>query len=256
MMALDAEGGIADDSDEEGDSFVGMSTPTRPGHRSAHSASSIMTTTELGSKRPIPLGRLRFSVLLQTILQDTQTRLVFRAQAVIQAEVLRYVPTPDELAYPAILQAQTGAEGDRMLWEDDDLLASDRDGGFRAPREEVQVTWFATLRRTVWVLSRLHTYVNVSLFVSRYLLTVTECHLPGLCRGSRHALSTVARGGVVADRAAGGQCQDRRPALPHSPSPHLEGDDPKRGPGSCRAGCRLQLGHRFVLSSCMAVLIS
>lgn len=47
--------------------------------------------------------RLHISHLLQMVLQDAQTRLFFKAQAVIQAEIRHYVPKPEELAWPDIL---------------------------------------------------------------------------------------------------------------------------------------------------------
>ena len=149
-------------------------------------------------------GSLRFAVLLQTILQDAQTRLVFRAQAVIQSDVLHYQPTPDDLDYPEkLLRLEAG---DQTLWHDDeeqeDVDDGSREGGpprkeqhradaslfdaqvkaamrgagpmaaaaasklsarFKAPSEQSQKTWFPTLKRTVWVLSRLDAYVNVRL---------------------------------------------------------------------------------------------
>jgi hypothetical protein len=46
------------------------------------------------------LGRLHISHLLQMVLQDAQTRLFFKAQAVIQSEVRYYVPKAEDLAYP------------------------------------------------------------------------------------------------------------------------------------------------------------
>jgi conserved oligomeric Golgi complex subunit 3 len=46
------------------------------------------------------LGRLHISHLLQMVLQDAQTRLFFKAQAIIQSEVKYYTPKADDLAYP------------------------------------------------------------------------------------------------------------------------------------------------------------
>jgi hypothetical protein len=146
MMALDSESS-ADDDDDSGDD--------EEYPREAN------TSNAQGRIEPVKasLGRLRFSVLLQTIQQDTQTRLVFRAQAVIQSEVLHFVPTADELQYPEKLQAYKN-EG-LALWTEDERLRESEVGGFRLPREEVQITWYPTLKRTVWVLSKLNTYVNV-----------------------------------------------------------------------------------------------
>ena len=45
-------------------------------------------------------GTLHISRLLQMVLQDAQTRLFFKAQAVIQSEIRYYVPKTEDLAYP------------------------------------------------------------------------------------------------------------------------------------------------------------
>ena len=51
-------------------------------------------------RRKRGLGKLHISHLLQMVLQDSQTRLFFKAQSVIQAEIRYYVPKPEDLAYP------------------------------------------------------------------------------------------------------------------------------------------------------------
>jgi hypothetical protein len=60
-------------------------------------------TTDLGysaKRRKKGLGRLHISHLLQMVLQDAQTRLFFKAQSIIQAEIRYYIPKPEDLAYP------------------------------------------------------------------------------------------------------------------------------------------------------------
>lgn len=117
-----------------------------------------------------PAG-LRFSILVQSILQDAQTRLVFRAQAVVQSEVLHYVPSEDDLAWPEKLARGGAAAAARgTLWEDEDADAGEVErrgsgvggkGRFRVPKEGRMEGWYPTLRKTVWVLERLNAYVNV-----------------------------------------------------------------------------------------------
>lgn len=58
---------------------------------------------DLPKKKPKGLGKLHISHLLQMVLQDAQTRLFFKAQSVIQAEIRYYVPKQEDLAYPEIL---------------------------------------------------------------------------------------------------------------------------------------------------------
>ncbi|GAA6058792.1 hypothetical protein JCM10212_001908 [Sporobolomyces blumeae] len=151
---------------------------------------------------PLRLGRLRFSVLLRTILQDTQTRLVFRAQAVIQSEVLHYVPTASDLNYPKILEDKALESGKEPLWVLEDAEGTndetpslgssvssgcgtgsrattdrdrDKDKRFRVPNESHMKWWYPTLRRTVWVLARLNTFVNNAIFEDFAGEAVTLC---------------------------------------------------------------------------------
>lgn len=62
-------------------------------------------------KRPKGLGRLHISRLLQMVLQDAQTRLFFKAQSIIQAEIRYYAPRPEDLAYPEKLVGASRSDG-------------------------------------------------------------------------------------------------------------------------------------------------
>lgn len=55
------------------------------------------------TKRKGRLGRLHISRLLQMVLQDAQTRLFFKAQAMIQSEIRHYVPKSEDLRWPELL---------------------------------------------------------------------------------------------------------------------------------------------------------
>ena len=210
MMALDAStsGPLdpnASDDDDDADLIREEEEDADDGGAAQQNQVGHALTTTLGHG----FGSLRFAVLLQTILQDAQTRLVFRAQAVIQSDVLHYQPTPDDLDYPEkLLRLEAG---EKTLWHDDDeqedvdegpggarggppsrkekhraaaaaslfdaqvkaamqsagpmaaAAASKLSARFKAPSEQTQKTWFPTLKRTVWVLSRLDAYVNVRL---------------------------------------------------------------------------------------------
>lgn len=160
MMALDADGRVGDDDDEEEERDY---FPNDAALASARGSVGTLQLQQQQSSAPKPLGRLRFSVLLETILQDTQTRLVFRGQAVIQSEVLYYSPTRDDLLYPDKLELHKGKQ--LSLWTDEERRLEGEVTGFRAPREDAQVSWYPTLQRTVWVLSKLNTHVNVSSLV-------------------------------------------------------------------------------------------
>lgn len=182
LMALDpsGKGGAADDEEgeEDGDTMSFISPLTPPASQSGAGGSffpAVSTSTptksrpfgsaqdqhlELAQQQRM-LGHLKFSKLLQGLLQDAQTRLVFRAQAIIQNDVLHYSPTDEDLDYPSKLKGNR-----RMsLWyapEGQDGSNEDIEGpSLRLPDVEIQESWYPTLRKTLWVLSRLHTYVKV-----------------------------------------------------------------------------------------------
>jgi conserved oligomeric Golgi complex subunit 3 len=75
--------------DEEDELTVDLDTP----HRRHHTKG---------------LSKLHISHLLQMVLQDAQTRLFFKAQAVIQSEVRYFVPKGEDLAYPDKLAGAFG----------------------------------------------------------------------------------------------------------------------------------------------------
>ncbi|KDE07396.1 hypothetical protein MVLG_02263 [Microbotryum lychnidis-dioicae p1A1 Lamole] len=184
MGGLDAEMGEDEEDDEVGGRGLeegDTSLEIRLGNQTASAATFVSPN----STTITPLGRLKFSKLLQTIQQDAQTRLVFRAQAVIQSEVLHYTPTLEDLDYPAKLLDSQGRTKELALWTEDERKRETEGvgGAFRVPREEVQGDWYPTLRRTVWVLSKLNTYVNNAIFEDFAGEAVTLC---------RQSLSTAA----------------------------------------------------------------
>jgi hypothetical protein len=67
-------------------------------------AESIVPPTPMSATKQVQeesgLEKLQISVLLQMILQDAQTRLVFKAQAILQSDIRLYLPTDDDLRYP------------------------------------------------------------------------------------------------------------------------------------------------------------
>lgn len=48
----------------------------------------------------------RIRPFLQLILQDAQTRLVFKAQTLMESEIRFYKPNAEDIAYPSKLQLQ------------------------------------------------------------------------------------------------------------------------------------------------------
>ena len=61
---------------------------------------SVVPQTPADETESNGLQRLQIGQLLQMILQDAQTRLVFKAQAIIQSEIRLHIPTENDLRYP------------------------------------------------------------------------------------------------------------------------------------------------------------
>lgn len=79
-------------------------SPAMRRHSSIGSGVISLRTVQKRKPRK-PLGRLHIEVLLKMVLQDAQTRLVFRAQALLSADVEYYAPKEGDLNYPEKLGA-------------------------------------------------------------------------------------------------------------------------------------------------------
>ncbi|GAA5905384.1 Golgi transport complex subunit COG3 [Sporobolomyces salmoneus] len=203
MMALDADTGLVEASDDSDDDDLFSPSPNDNDPDASLSMTRQSTIQPSSHPQQLRLGRLRFSVLLRTILQDTQTRLVFRAQAVIQSQVLHYVPTPEDLDYPAILEKKASATNEKKesLWNVEDSQEEERNftngggGGdkekrFRVPNENQMKSWFPTLRRTVWVLARLNAFINTAIFEDFAGEAVTLCQQSLLAAAAQISAAT------------------------------------------------------------------
>ena len=134
---------------------------------------------------------------MQIVLQDTQTRLFFKAQSVIQSEILYYMPTTHDLAYISLFVsivalfsrsfsetgiAALGAPTKNEFCEKQSFTRLLEGAGLHQ-RE----TWFLTLSKTVWVFSQLYDFVQV-----RFL--EFSCNLPPvLSAGYNQSSSTTSQ---------------------------------------------------------------
>ncbi|GAA5949410.1 hypothetical protein JCM3765_003400 [Sporobolomyces pararoseus] len=197
MMALDADTGLVEASDDEDDDDDDLSQLQQEEDDEEEEGDSVFGGGGIGmirqsstqtikpsssSSSSSRLGRLKFSHLLRTILQDVQTRLVFRAQQMIQSQVLHYVPNREDLDYPEILKRkELASSGKEPLWKiDEEEGGGDNDdtsGGssFRVPNQNQMKWWYPTLRQTVWVLARLNSFVNPEIFKDFAGEAVTLC---------------------------------------------------------------------------------
>lgn len=129
---------------------------------------------------PADLNQLDFSILIQPALEDAQTRLVFRAQAILREEIELFKPKPGDLDYPRLTsRPPTSAaqlSGRRRPSEpltpmpktpeivDED---SGEEGSFSwtlASRRAALQNCYPTLSKAVRLLSRIYRLVNSSVF--------------------------------------------------------------------------------------------
>ncbi|KAL4885135.1 hypothetical protein BJY04DRAFT_160523 [Aspergillus karnatakaensis] len=127
-------------------------------------------------------NQLDFSALIQPALEDVQTRLVFRAQAFLRDEIERFKPRPEDLDYPSrnkqlsISVSEKQISGRKLSHTDAYIsppkqTAAVEDGGAEAQLEQdtkwdfdsqsAPAAWYSTLRKAVWLLSRIYRLVNV-----------------------------------------------------------------------------------------------
>ncbi|KXN91833.1 Conserved oligomeric Golgi complex subunit 3 [Leucoagaricus sp. SymC.cos] len=155
---IDSEASDEDDADHDSDSDGQLTVDLE----------SIQRRQEDKNKRKGRLGRLHISRLLQMVLQDAQTRLFFKAQAMIQSEVRYYVPMPEDLRWPELLievyKSQAGTKTQLNLNEKASVsqiaLGGFPSGSLLRDRE----SWYPTVRKMVWVLEQLRDFVQLAIF--------------------------------------------------------------------------------------------
>lgn len=127
------------------------------------------------------LTQLDFSVLIQPVLEDAQTRLVFLAQGIVRDGIERYKPKPNELDYPSRnrtvslsgTKSQTPALSGRKASLRESMTPMPKDpqaveggdspdGIWGFETEAAFQDWYPTLRKAIWLLSRIYKLVNVS----------------------------------------------------------------------------------------------
>jgi hypothetical protein len=126
----------------------------------------------------VETNHLDFSVLIQPALQDVQARLVFRALAVLQDEIERYKPRPEDIDYPmrnrqvslTVSDTQISGKKDTSATTmidmtakqgDDNGESQEQDGKWDFETQTALKGWYPTLRKAIWLLSRIYRLVNV-----------------------------------------------------------------------------------------------
>ncbi|KAJ9647206.1 Golgi transport complex subunit 3 [Coniosporium tulheliwenetii] len=130
---------------------------------------------------PVEAARLDFSTLIQPALEDAQTRLVFLALAVLRDDIERYKPKPEDLDYPArnrrtsmaavkssqpvLSGRKSSTNGPLTPMPKTPTVVEDEDGtGTFWSTEAAFQDWYPTLRRAVWLLSKIYRLVNSTVF--------------------------------------------------------------------------------------------
>lgn len=135
---------------------------------------------------PVDTNQLDFAALIQPALEDVQTRLVFRAQAFLRDEIERYKPRPEDSDIHSrnrqtSLSVSNGQiSGKKVIPTDavmnlsestktaedgstDSLLEQDAKWDYDA--QAASSGWYPTLRKAIWLLSRIYRLVNVRTFI-------------------------------------------------------------------------------------------
>ncbi|KAF9289606.1 Golgi transport complex subunit 3 [Mortierella alpina] len=154
-------------------------------------------------------SHLAFGYLIRNMLQDTQHRLVYRAQAFIRSEIQNFKPAPNVLDYPARLQAPpllpNGAEAlsrsasSQHIHRPSDtesiaesipeassptpsLAGSITGGYFSSPTlqqfdesAEMYQGWYPTLQKTLWLLTKIYKCVEQSIFDDLSQEALSKC---------------------------------------------------------------------------------
>ncbi|KAF2641601.1 Sec34-domain-containing protein [Massarina eburnea CBS 473.64] len=135
---------------------------------------------------PIEAGKLDFSTLVHPALEDAQSRLVFLSLATLRDEIERYKPKPEDLDYPAknknkglsasksnqpVLSGKKAPQSDispnpqmpntPMVVEEDN---ADSDSRWNFNTEAAFKDWYPTLRKAIWLLSKIYRLVHSSVF--------------------------------------------------------------------------------------------
>ncbi|CAN9089007.1 unnamed protein product [Alternaria alternata] len=133
---------------------------------------------------PVDANKLDFSVIVHPALQDAQNRLVFLSLAILRDDIERYKPKPEDLDYPAKNKkhATSGTKSNQpvlsgkkqpksevpptplmpktpTIVEDDDP-----DARWNFNTEAAFKDWYPTLRKAIWLLSKIYRLVHSSVF--------------------------------------------------------------------------------------------
>ena len=125
---------------------------------------------------------LDFSILIRSALEDAQTQLVFRTQAILRDKIENYKPKPEDLKLPSngrkasitsfkkngpVTSGRKGSVVMEPLKPKDPVIVDNDDeftnGIYGFDINYAYLGWYPTLHKAIWLLSRIYRLVNVSL---------------------------------------------------------------------------------------------
>ncbi|KAF2144526.1 uncharacterized protein K452DRAFT_349625 [Aplosporella prunicola CBS 121167] len=123
--------------------------------------------------------RLNFSHLIHPALEDAQARLIFLALAILRDEIEYFKPKPEDLDYPArnqrtstssakpsgpVLSGKKGQNSSLLLGEPMGAEGEDADSRWAFGADSAFRNWYPTLRKAIWLLSKIYRLVNSTVF--------------------------------------------------------------------------------------------
>ncbi|KAL1394015.1 Sec34-like family-domain-containing protein [Phyllosticta capitalensis] len=120
-----------------------------------------------------PAVRLDFASLIAPALEDAQTRLVFLSLTIMRDDIEYYKPKPEDLEWP--IQSRRGSEPKRegpalsgRKGQNGPLVPSgqedETDNRWAYNAEAAFRDWYPTLRKAIWLLSKIYRLVNSKVF--------------------------------------------------------------------------------------------
>ncbi|RMZ70541.1 sec34-like family [Pyrenophora seminiperda CCB06] len=132
---------------------------------------------------PVEANKLDFAVIVHPALEDAQNRLVFLSLATLRDDIERYKPKPEDLDYPAKNKKSTasGAKSNQPALSGKKQPKSelpptplpktptiveedDPDASWNFNTEAAFKDWYPTLRKAIWLLSKIYRLVHSSVF--------------------------------------------------------------------------------------------
>lgn len=131
---------------------------------------------------PIEVNKVDFAVIVHPALEDAQNRLVFLSLAVLRDDIERYKPKPEDLEFPKKngKQVVTGTKSHQPVLSGKKQPQSevpptpllpktptvveedDPDARWNFNTEAAFKDWYPTLRKAIWLLSKIYRLVHVS----------------------------------------------------------------------------------------------